>query len=783
MDTAEAATGRFEIRGRLEGALTARAAGNLSSAVAILRDLVAREPTSHGLRCELAFTLQMVGAFEEAEALCLAVVDEDPTFAAALACLGHTHKAKGAMENALVWYRRAADAGLATPGLMTEIAGCLAALGRFSAAEDVYYDMLIAAPTSKAALHGLAEAYRSLGRPAAALFFFRRLAKEDAGDIAAQCDVGQMLSALGRLDEAAAAYRRAIAVAPHWPLPYRGAAHVAWLRGRSDEAAAILGEARGRGLLDAGGLLEFASALGEKAADLRQAGRLDEATETLHRAIEVDPGNFNARLQLAQLARQAGRWEDCNDLCDMLTRTYPGRIEGFAETCRVLAARGLKSEAVAVARGLSPTGLDEAGRHALRLEVARTCLDIDLAREAAQDLATCGETIVRLGFEVWAELVETLLAFGDAPGARAAIADAPAAAGAFQVARAYRLEGALASLEWRVDEARAQFEVAVANHADDPMANANLARLNFLCVDAEASAERLALFLAQSAPERAARGQSARLSQNLIGQLLNELRIDADLHAALRELAFEGGEGAIEPLLELVWRFPEVTAPAMALLLALRRAGLLGVAAAGEGGAEIPRSIMQVWPVGAPPPATWRAIKTCQSKNPGWRFAYYNVLTAREHLTRTCAPDVISAYDRAAATGHWENLFRLVWLHQHGGYHLAINDHAIGPVAPPGPRVFLVAFQDEFAAIGGPLLGCVPGEPVVGRALASATAALIRGDNDIPWLATGPGLLTRAFGQEMAERGSEWRSWLTTVSVGDRVAFRDVLTPGAVIVA
>ena len=70
---------------------------------------------------------------------------------------------------------------------------------------------------------------------------------------------------------------------------------------------------------------------------------------------------------------------------------------------------------------------------------------------------------------------------------------------------------------------------------------------------------------------------------------------------------------------------------------------------------------------------------------------------------------------------------------------------------------------------------------MIARALDLATAAMNRGDNDIPWLATGPGLITRAFAQVLAEQGDDWPAWLKSRFVGDRVTFRDRLISGYVL--
>jgi tetratricopeptide (TPR) repeat protein len=794
MDTAEApaSSRQEEFRDQLQLALAQRVQGDLPTATEALRSLVASDEANPGLRCELAYTLMLAGALDEAQDLCLAVVEQDPTFPPALACLGHVYKARGESEAALDWYQRAVAAGLATPPILAEVAGRLAALSRFEEAEAMFYEVLVQAPRWKAALHGLAHAYRSLNRPAAALFFYRLLAEADPGVVAAHCEVGATLAGLGRLDEADEAYRQALATAPDLAAPYRGVAHVARLRGRPQEAADIMEEARARGVLDVEGLVLLAAAHTENAVALSSEGKTTAALDALRRAIDADPDHFDAALLLARLSRQFGQWQACRHLGEAMMRTRPDRIEGYAEACRALIAQGRWEEAAGVAQDLPSTEFVAGERLALRLEVARACLDSDLAQEALSEAEPLAEGDV----EVWAGAVETRLAFGDAAAARAGLARAPAPETAFQTARLRRLEAALAALEWRMEEAREGYEAALALHADNPQAHEALSRLHLLRADADASMRHLGVFLEQARAARAALGQSARLSQNLVGQLVNELRMDADLQAALGALPdcptrshlggkrASGGEESVETLLGLARRFPEATPVAMALLLALRRAGRLGGwtrLPETDGAPTIPAAIVQFWPHGDPPARVWRTMNACRELHPDWRYAYFNRATAEEYVRGRFPADVQAAYQRAAETGQADHLFRLAYLFAEGGYWVGAGDRCIASLAALGRGgVSFVGYQDEISAISGALLGCAPGEPLVCRALDQATAALNRGDNDIPWLATGPGLMTRAFGQMLSEPGADWRAALQGIFIADRVDLCDVLVPGGV---
>ena len=74
------------------------------------------------------------------------------------------------------------------------------------------------------------------------------------------------------------------------------------------------------------------------------------------------------------------------------------------------------------------------------------------------------------------------------------------------------------------------------------------------------------------------------------------------------------------------------------------------------------------------------------------------------------------------------------------------DDRCIAPIATldPGGRA-LIVYQEDLGSIGNNFIGARPGHPVIQRALSNGAAAINRGDSDILWLSTGPGLLTRSF--------------------------------------
>ena len=61
-----------------------------------------------------------------------------------------------------------------------------------------------------------------------------------------------------------------------------------------------------------------------------------------------------------------------------------------------------------------------------------------------------------------------------------------------------------------------------------------------------------------------------------------------------------------------------------------------------------------------------------------------------------------------------------------------------------------IGYQAGLGTVGNNFIGTAPRQPVVGLALVSVIEAVNRGDADVLWLSTGPGLLTRSLASYLA---------------------------------
>ena len=280
------------------------------------------------------------------------------------------------------------------------------------------------------------------------------------------------------------------------------------------------------------------------------------------------------------------------------------------------------------------------------------------------------------------------------------------------------------------------------------------------------------------------RGESHNVSQNLIGQLLNELRLDGELLSRLAAVCAQEPQGRIDALLEIVRSGVRLTPPAAYLMLALRQSGAFVTAASTTETSSaplIPRKIVQYWDQECPPEDIAELLHTWVEAHPDYQYRRFDDTAARDYLMSHYPETALKAYRRATHPAQASDLFRLAYLFREGGFYIDADDRCVGHLsAITAPDVVLVTYQEQYATLGNNFLGCIPGEPVIGRALTLAVESLARGDPDTIWLATGPGLLTRAFAEVLAEQGAAWRDWLRARRILDRTELAAVSWPHSI---
>ncbi|MBS0641987.1 MAG: hypothetical protein JSS43_19150, partial [Proteobacteria bacterium] len=286
-----------------------------------------------------------------------------------------------------------------------------------------------------------------------------------------------------------------------------------------------------------------------------------------------------------------------------------------------------------------------------------------------------------------------------------------------------------------------------------------LARCHLLLADTVAARACLAESIRYDRSMRHVRGQTDNLSQHHIGQLLDDFVLDGELLEALQAITPLPPSEQLAPLCRLVAEVPEATAPAMLLLLAARQAGCFAAASVGgDAPAAIPRNLVQFWDDDVPADISV-LMQSWQDLNPDFRYILFNSVTANAYITAHHGAEVAMAFRRSREPAQRADLFRLAFLATEGGFYVDADDRCLQPLqsfVPAGATLAL--YQENYGTLGNNFIGAVPGHPVLLRALADATLAINRGDREMIWLLTGPGLLTRAFATVAADNPGFLRS-------------------------
>jgi tetratricopeptide (TPR) repeat protein len=183
--------------------------------------------------------------------------------------LGLFLKARGALQEAESFLRRAIDAAPREAAVYNNLGSVVYAAGNRAAAETAYRKAIELKPDYAEAHFNLGIVLRDLGRAEDALVAYRRALQLRPGYAAAQIQIGAALSDAGRAEEAIAQLEATARANP--------------------------------GAYDAHYYLGMA---------LFALDRFEEATEVLRRAVAIDSARYEARYIMAKCFHRAGREED-----------------------------------------------------------------------------------------------------------------------------------------------------------------------------------------------------------------------------------------------------------------------------------------------------------------------------------------------------------------------------------------------------------------------------------------------------------------------------------------
>jgi tetratricopeptide (TPR) repeat protein len=806
-------------------ARAARERGDHAAARQIFLNIAELLPKAGWVQVQIGADSRALGDFAAATQAFTAALGLDPENAHAKAGLAHCARARGDRAASLAIFQEIFAEHTEVTWAGIEAAADLQALNRLAEAEAAYRAVLAVAPANSHGLLGLGQLARNAGQFEVALTWFEQAVRVDPGNPWPRLGIGATMLALGRLEEAEAAYGACLGL---------NEAHLALIglgqcaRARGDNRAAIehfvaASEESPRSLWPWFELATENCNIGDFAA-ARAAARA---------ALAHHPQDASIWQRLAQTEQRAGNLAGAKDMLEEALARQPGSVESFLELSEV--ERRLGDQAASdmwlrEALNLNPCHAGAlaalAGRYIVRGEAAEALAAYDAALAMQPDnlplrlgaleaQAAAGESVAALdGFAAladetggtpelylkWIKLTREVGYFARALKlSHAATARFPShfwlAIARVQTgllvgqrdvelpflcrlvtrslperAQKLRFLGLFAEREGHYGDAARFYEAAIRANPEDAGPHYELARVTILTLDLQAARQHLSSANRIDAHHIRQRGVSLNISQTHLGQLLDEYLLDARALQELQSLAPLLPAQRAEALRLLAGVFPDNTAVAVSLMLALRESGRMRYVAPSERNAQIPKFIGQFWDKGEPPADICAIMATWPQHNPDYQLVRFDLGSAASFLRQHFPAEVHAAFSRQLEPAQRADLFRLAWLYQVGGVYVDADDRCLAPLANLLPaRANAVFYQEDLGTLGNNFIAVAPGNEIILYALKAAVLAVNRGDSDILWLSTGPGLLTRALAQHIAARGT------TTLPPGMAVLQRHVL--------
>lgn len=707
-----------------------------------LRAAMRLEPEKPWHIMALTDALREAGRNDEAAKLLRQLIAARPQFWHARVGLGLLARANGERAQALEFFTEAANLAPADVWRWLDVAEELRALGRIAEAKDALHKAEKAEPGFWAVELGLGYCARAVGEHAAARAYFETAARLAPEQLAPRIGLLEELRDSGDLTEARQQGETLLAEHPtHLPLLL----HLAYTARQSDETAEAA-----RWFTQALALEpQNPALLTELARQEYQLGGQERSNEYLAKALSINPGQVDAIAQLASQALTVGDAAQAFEIYQDAAQHQPAELTFRFGMLDTLAWQGRIQEALS---GLQALELEHGVTPQLqiwRITLLRRTGQMDEALRTARAATMAAPE----QFWLWIERFQTELLAGSDSMLQKCLFNIP---GTTQAERAIRQRcvGALAESLWQLDAALRHYEAAATLEQNDIALQEALARVKLMRLDINGARTHLRKQYELMAAERRLRGESPNISQSLLGQMIEEYALDDDLAARLAALNALPAFDRLAPLALMVCGTPDATAPAASLLLALRQAEMLNFIPQGEGAAQIPQRLTMFWDKDELPPDLGGYVQSWRSLNPSYEFQLFNDDAARAYLSAKFPGPVMQAYLRVREATQKADIFRLALLVAEGGVYADIDDRCLRPLEmflPSGAS--LVLAQEDFGCAANHFLAAAPGHPVLQGALRAVVTAVNRGDNEIPWLLSGPALITRALAQHLAARG------------------------------
>lgn len=156
----------------------------------------------------------------------------------------------------------------------------------------------------------------------------------------------------------------------------------------------------------------------------------------------------------------------------------------------------------------------------------------------------------------------------------------------------------------------------------------------------------------------------------------------------------------------------------------------------------IPRVIVQGW-FDSPLPDDAQALTASwRFHHREWDHEFFDTDRAARWIRASLGAHAEQTFLSASPVGK-SNLFRYAYLAECGGLWADVDDRALAPLDGVLAGRSLVVIRESLGAVADNILGVAPGHPVLAATRDEAFRNVAHGFAESPWLANGPGLLTR----------------------------------------
>jgi tetratricopeptide (TPR) repeat protein len=234
------------------------------------------------------------------------------------------------------------------------------------------------------------------------------------------------------------------------------------------------------------------------------------------------------------------------------------------------------------------------------------------------------------------------------------------------------------------------------------------------------------------------------------GQLLREIKLNPYANKRLADAKKIDLDDRFQLLAKIAKDEPNHLGAAISLLALLsqnkklkQNLKVLG----GSAKSNIPKNIIQFWDSKDVPLRMEEIMQSWSGLNPNFQYQLFDDQSAQDFIKTYHSSEVLKAFRTANHPAMRSDLFRLAYLYEFGGIYADADDLCVNPIDGfIGVGVDLILVQEPAGSIGNNFLATSPRHPFIAFALSCIVNNILNKAGGI-WFASGPGALTICFCQ------------------------------------